>query len=247
MKKLIIMKKIFLLAALLISAAFTFSQDYEDLLVMYADGDFDKLVKTAESYTIKDKSKNDPEPYYWLAKGLFAMSKDAEYTSQDKYKNAYKDAITAIGKLQRKDKDGSIFSLYWEFFSEFKLSLYEVIENEISTGNYSKAYGWVIKVPKVDANDVGSKYLLGVCKYHKGDKSGATAEWKIAEQMLSEISSVADWNEPDFKMLSLGLIQTAECYIDSRKADAAKALMNKGYKWLEDDQSFKAKYDEIVN
>src|SRR5690606_29310235 len=127
------MRKLLLFTTMLLMGASSFAQEYEELLVMYADGDYDKLVKTAESYTIKDKTKNDPVPYYWLAKGLYAMSKDAEYTSQDKYKNAYKDAITAIGKLQRKDKDGSIYSQYRDFFSEFKLSLYEVIENEIST------------------------------------------------------------------------------------------------------------------
>jgi len=241
------MKKIFLLVTLLFTGVAVFAQRYEDLLVMYADGNYDKLVKTAESYTLKDKTKDDAEPYYWLAKGLFAMSKDAEYTSQEKYKNAYKDAITAIGKLQRKDKDGSVFNEYRAFFAEFKLSLFEVIENEISTGNYSKAYGWVIKVPKVSAGDVGSKYLLGVCKYRKGDKTGAATEWKEADKMLSEITSVGDWYEVDFKMLALGLAETAECYIDSRKTDNAKALMNKGYKWLEDDEYFKGKYDAIVN
>ncbi len=241
------MKKVFLFIAILFTSATMFAQDYEELLVMYADGDYDKLVKTAESYTIKDKTKNDPEPYYWLAKGLYAMSKDAEYTSQDKYKNAYKDAITAIGKFQRKDKDRSVYNEYRDFFSEFKLSLIEVIENEISTGNYSKAYGWVIKMPKVSPDDVGSKYLLGVCKYRKGDKSGATTEWKEADKMLAEITSVDDWREEDFKMLAIGLAETAECYIDSRRPEVAKELMNKGYKWLEDNEYFKSKYDEIVN
>ena len=247
MKKLIIMKKILLFVTVLLSSLFTSAQNYEDLLVMYADGNYDKLVKTAESYTLKDKTKNDAEPYYWLAKGLFAMSKDAEYTSQDRYKNAYKDAITAIGKLQRKDKDGSIFHEYRDFFSEFKQSLIEVIENEISTGNYSKAYGWVIKVPKVSPDDIGSKYLIGVCKYRKGDKSGATADWKLADDMLNAVTSVDDWSDEDFKLLSMGLIETAECYIDSKRVEQAKAIMNKGYKWLESDETFKAKYDEIVN
>lgn len=241
------MRKLLLFTTMLLMGASSFAQDYEELLVMYADGDYDKLVKTAESYTIKDKTKNDPVPYYWLAKGLYAMSKDAEYTSQDKYKNAYKDAITAIGKLQRKDKDGSVYNQYRDFFSEFKLSLYEVIENEISTDNYSKAYSWVIKVPKVDANDVGSKYLLGACKYRKGDKSGATTEWKEADKLLDGITSVEDWVEADYKMLALALSETAECYVDSRRPEIAKELMNKGYKWLEDNEEFKARYDEIVN
>lgn len=246
-EKLIIMKKIFLLVTVLFSGLVVFAQKYEDLLVMYADGSYDKLVKTAESYTLKEKTQDHAEPYYWLAKGLFAMSKDAEYTSQEKYKNAYKDAITAIGKFHRKDKDGSAYIEFRDFFSEFKMSLIEVIENETSTGNYSKAYGWVIKMPKVSPDDIGSKYLLGACKYRKGDKTGAATEWKEADKMLNEVTSVDDWRDEDFKMLALGLAETAACYIDSRKVENAKALMNKGYKWLEDNEYFKGKYDEIVN
>lgn len=243
------MKKFALLTTLLMSIFIGQAQppDYSDLLVMFADGSYDKLVKNAENYTMKESTKNDALPFYWLAKGLYAMSKDAEYTSQEKYKNAYKDAITAIGKFHRKDKDGSIFREYREFFSEFKKSMVEIIENELSTKNYAKAYSWIIKVPKVSPSDIGSIYLTGVCKFQQGDKSGASTSWKEADAALAKITSVEDWNDEDLRLLAVGVIETAECYVNSRRVDQAKTLLNKVFKWLEDDEDFKSRYDAIIN
>lgn len=223
------------------------SVKYDDLLVLFADGNYEKLVKSAEKYTLNDKTKNDAEPYMWLAKGLYAMSKDAKYSTDETYKNAYKDAISAVGKFMRKDKDGALFEENIDFFSKFKGSLVEVIENELSTKNYSKTYGWVLKMKKLSPNDAGNAFLEGACKYRKGDKSGATLSWVTANDLLSKITSVDDWKKEDFKLLELGVFETAQCYIDSRRVDNAKALLNKVKQWFEDDEDFKAKYDEIIN
>jgi hypothetical protein len=241
------MKTILILCTLFTSSFTILAQDYDDLLVLFADGNYEKLVKVADSYTQKEKTKKDPEPYYWLAKGLFAMSKDAEYTSQEKYKNAYKDAIGAVSKFVKLDKDGSKYEEYRAFFSEFKMSMVEVIENEIASGNYSKAAGWIIKIPKIDPNDFAYLYVEGACKYRKGDKAGASTCWKAADEKLNALTSIDDWREEDIKMLALGLMETAECYLDSKRIESAKEVMNKGFKWLEDNEAFKSKYDEIVN
>jgi hypothetical protein len=45
----------------------------------------------------------------------------------------------------------------------------------------------------------------------------------------------------------MGVIQTAECYVSSRQVDKAKTLLGKVAQWFEEDEEFKAKYDEIVN
>ena len=180
---------------------------YDDLLVMFADGNYEKLVKSAEKYTLSDKTQNDPEPYMWLAKGLFAMSKDAKYTSDEVFKNAYKDGISAVGKFMRKDEDKSVYEENISFFSEYRRSLIEVIENELSTGNYSKAYGWAIKMDKFEANDPGNLLLKGACKYKKGDKSGATIDWKNAETIIDSTKSVENWTAEDMTSPQKGLLE----------------------------------------
>jgi hypothetical protein len=45
----------------------------------------------------------------------------------------------------------------------------------------------------------------------------------------------------------MGVIATADCYVKGRQVEKAKALMGKVAQWFENDEDFKAKYDEIVN
>ena len=120
------MKKLLTVITLLFISMSSFSQDYEDLLIIKADGNWDDLIKKSEKYTLKGSSEKDALPYYYLAYGLYKISFEAD--RNDKYKNAYKDAFTAIGKMIRNDKDGSVQEQHAEFVDELKLSLLEIIQ-----------------------------------------------------------------------------------------------------------------------
>lgn len=218
---------------------------YDDLKILYADANYEKLTKVAEGYTLKDDLKKDALPFLWLAKGLYKISLSG--TDDEKFKSAYKDAIGALGKAIKNDKDGSKLSDHSEFVEEFQLSMATLIENDLMAKDYSKASGWVIKYYKVTKNPVGAKYLDGASKYRKADKAGANAAWKEADLMLGKISSISDWSEADKEILKFGVIQTAECYLASKQFEKAKSVMSKIAQWYEDDEEFKAKYDEIVN
>lgn len=246
-QKNIIMKKLLFLF-LTISAFSTQAQKkYDDLLVLYADGNYEKLVKSAEKYTLKESTEDDPMPYLWLAKGLYAMSKDAKYTTEEKYEDAYKDAISAAGKFKRKDENGSYKEEAYEFMNELKASLMEVIQNEFSTKNYSRGYSWVLKLRKIALDNPGYYFLKGACLYRKNNKSGARIEWKTGNEMLDKIKSIDDWSKADLSILKMGVIETAMGRMDSRQEDEAKALLNKVKQWFEEDDDFMAKYDQIVN
>jgi len=203
------------------------------------------LTKVAEGYTLKEDNKKHALPFLWLAKGLYKISLSG--TDDEKFKNAYKDAIAALGKAMKNDKDGSQLSDHNEFIEEFQLSMATYIENDISAKDYSKASGWILKYYKITKNPVGAKFLDGATKYRKADKGGANTLWKEADLLLGKITSIEDWTEADKKILQLGVLQTAECYLASKQKEKAKSLLNKIAQWYEDDADFKAKYDEIVN
>lgn len=240
------MKKLFL-ATILMWGGYVSAQapGYDDLRILFADGNYDKLIKSASSYTEKDKTKADALPYMWLGRGLYKMSQSGN--SEEKYKNAYKDAIGAIGKCMKQDKSGDVQREYAEFFEEFKKSLVETIGNELSAPDFKKAAGWVTKYYKLDANSIGAKYLEGACKFRGGDKGGANTIWKDAEKKLSALSSIEEMGEADKQLLKMGILQTAECYVSTRQTDKAKALLGKVAQWFEGDEEFKEKYDAIVN
>lgn len=242
----IIMKNLLSLLALVVST-FVNAQPptYDDLRILYADGNFEKLVKSATNYTEKDKTKTDPLPQLWLARGFYKLSLSGN--AGDDYKNAYKDAIGAVGKCIKLDKSGAIQKEYSEFFDQFKTSLVEVIGNDISIPDYKKASAWVLKYYKLDINSIGAKYLEGACKFRNADKSGANTCWKDAETKLAKVTSLEDWSQADIDLLKMGVLQTADCYVSIKQVEKAKTLLGKVAQWFEEDKEFKEKYDAIVN
>ncbi len=219
--------------------------DYEELLILKADQNWEKLIRQAEKMTVKNKTKNDPVPYYYLAYGLYKISFIGD--RPDEYKNAYKDALTAVGKMGRKDSDGAVEEEYEEFFNELKYSLLEIIRNEIEADEYRRAFGWVMKIYKFDRDHIGGKYLEGACRYRNGDKATARSKWKEAAQLIEELESTSDWMEADRDIIKLGMYESAKCQLDARQTDAAKEIMNLGNQWFEEDEDWKRWYDKIVN
>ncbi|WP_300663579.1 hypothetical protein [Fluviicola sp.] len=240
------MRKLVLIGALLTTKLLVAqAPEYNDLRILYADGDYEKLVRASEKYVLSDKTKSDALPHMWMARGLYKVSLSG--SADEKYKNAYKEAIGEVGKSIKYDKSGDVQTEYAEFFDEFKNSLVEMIRNEIEVPDYKKAATWVLKYFKINMTSIGAKYLDGVCKYRNSDKGGANTAWKEAETLLKSVSDIDSWSKAEKDLLMMGVIQTAECYISSKQVDKAKAVMSKVAQWYEGNEDFKTKYDEIVN
>jgi len=244
------MKNIFTLLTFIFIASMSYAQPpvYDDLKILYADANYEKLAKIASSYTEKDKTKKDILPYIWLAKGLYKVSLSG--TDDPKFKNAYKDAIKYLSKgikYDMKYNEGSTIAEHKEFIDKFQLSLFEIIDNEISAGGFRKAYGWCIKYNKITTNLVGIKYLMGACKYKDQDKATARTLWQEGDKLLDGLTTTEGWSEADLKTFKLGLLTSAEALKSTRQVDKARALLNKTAQWFEDDADWKERYDEIVN
>lgn len=241
------MKKLLLILCLLFGFTKVNAQPplYDDLLILYADGNYAKLIKQSIKYSEKDESKNDAVVYYFMAKGYYKISFVAD--RDEEYKNAFKDCFTAIGKCIKKDKDKKVFTEHRDFFSDVKKSLIETIRNDIEAKEYKKAMSWVSKAYKLNPTDIGAKYLEGACKFRSQDKGGANTLWKEAEKLLADLKSLDDYKQEDKDLLKMGIFETCECYISTKQVDKAKTLLGKVAQWYEGDEDFKAKYDAIVN
>ena len=221
---------------------------YSDLQILYADANYEKLVKVAANYTEKDKTKKDVLPYIWLSKGLYKISLSGN--TDPRFKNAYKDAIKYLSKGMKYDlkyNDGATIEEHREFVDLFQMSLFEVIDNEMSGGSTKRAGSWIIKYQKITTNPIGAKYLLGATKYMNQDKSTARTLWKEAKVMLDALTSVESFSEADLKLFKIGLLYTAQTLKDTRQIDKARALLNSAAQWFEGDDDWKERYDEIVN
>jgi hypothetical protein len=224
--------------------------EFEDLQILYADGNYEKLVKVSDGYTNKESLAKDPLPFLWLAQGLYKISLSG--SSSEKFKNAYKDAIAAFSKSLKNDqalvkKEGtSVLEDHQEFINEFQFSLAEIIRNDVEAKDFGKASGWIIKYYKITSNPVCIKHLDGAAKYKKADKTGANTLWKEADLLLSKVTSISEWNEAEKELLKQGILQTAECQIHAKQVEKAKATLEKVAEWYKDDLDFKTKYEELT-
>lgn len=244
------MKNILTLLSFMYLSTLAFGQrpNYDDLKILYADANYEKLAKVAASYTEKDKTKKDILPYIWLSKGLYKISLSGN--PDPNFKNAYKDAIKYLSKGIKYDlkyNDGATIDEHKEFLDKFQLSLQEIIDNEMTSGNVKRAYSWAIKYQKITMNPVGTKYIMGACKFEDQDKPSARTFWQEGEKLLAEVTSIEGFSEADKIMLRNGILASAEAMIKGRQNDSARALLNKAAQWFEEDEVWQQRYDEIVN
>jgi tetratricopeptide (TPR) repeat protein len=222
--------------------------DYDDLRILFADGNYEKLVKKAETYTAGEKTKYDPVPYIWMAKGLYEISLSG--STDERFKYAYKDAVKNLGKgikYDIKKNDGQAMEEFSEFIADFQLTCYNRISNDIEAGDHRKAYSWVGRYKKITQQQAGVYMLLGTCKYVAKDRSTARANWKEADALLPEITGVDGWSEADRNLLKLAIIETAKAYKESMQDDKAKDILGKAAQWFEGDEDWQRRYDEYVN
>ena len=135
------MKQLFFLFLFVIGFAFQSAAQppmYDDLLIYYADGDYEKLVKKAEKYTLDSDTKNDPLPYLYCSKANFEMSKDQKYLED--YPKAFNDAVKFAGKAIKKDKDGAVYGEHTNYFTDLKTAVVEDIRNMVDAEDYYKKH-----------------------------------------------------------------------------------------------------------
>lgn len=241
------MKKLFAIFGLLIYSGSSMAQspEYNDLIILFADANYEKLIREATKYTESDKTKNDALPYLWLSKGLFGISKKGD--KDEIYKNAFKESISALGSFRKKDKDGSLWQANLEYVDQLKGAVMEAVMNEIDAKLYKKAVPIITKYYKISPDDLGAKYLEAACKFRDADKGSANTIWKECEKKLAGLTTIEGWGEVDKALFKVGVLESAECYVSSKQVDKAKTLLNKVAQWYEGDEEFKTKYDALVN
>lgn len=243
------MKKLVLLLVLV--AGFVYQADaqppaYDDLIIHYADGNYEKLLKRAEKYTLNPKTKKDALPFLYLAKCNFEMSKHQQWL--DKYPKAFNDAIRFAGNARKKDKDGTIYADNVQFFTDLKTAVVEDIKNLVAEESFMKLMGYIAKLHRFNRDDLGSYFLKAGAQFMEKDKSGGKITTKEAWARLELVENVDAWRPIDFEMLRVGVIVYCDSQINiMRQPQNAKELLGRVKQWLEEDEDFMAYYDKVVN
>lgn len=219
---------------------------YDDLVIYYADGDYEKLLKVAEKYTLKDDTKKDAIPYLYLSKANYAMSKDSRY--DEDYPKAFKDALKYGSKCRRYDTDGTVYSEHIAFFTDLKKACVELIKNDLADGNYSRLNGDIAMLHRIAFDDVGSWFLKVAVHIRNKEKSEVKEFTEKANENLDAVTSVDAWQPVDFEMLKIGTFEYCKA-IDEvyRQKNLGTELLGKVKQWFEGDDEFMKFYNCYVN
>jgi hypothetical protein len=234
-----------------------FAQDYQDLLLLYVDEKYDKLLEKSIKYTESDKTKNDAMPFLYASKAYYEMSKDHKYKSD--FPNAYVEALAWAGKYRKKDKSYSYKTEAEPHIEKLKKEILEEVDNAFLDGtekSYKKALGSLKKVIVFDPECIGAELLRGELEILLKNKAEGT---KFVNEAMKKVNAVgkeiefSNLTETQQLYLKFALMTKAKLLLSSSKSQA-KDIMGKGhqyfYKEREDQKyeyttDFKELYDKL--
>ncbi len=246
------MKKLLVLFSLLLYAGVQTSkaQEYEDLMLLWVDQKYEKLVEKAERYTQRDKTKNHPLPYLYLAKGLYRISLDDKLKTQDRFKRAENEALSYVVKYKKKDKGGTYKADADQFISEMKKTYFEQAENFVEGKDYRKALSIMKKVVVFDPENAGVWLVKGVCEIEMKNKGEGEKNTAKGIEMVKTMQDFNDLLEVDQDFLRFSLIAYTEFLMRNNNRSTAQGVISLGYPYFqktEDDlgQPIKGNIDYI--
>jgi hypothetical protein len=239
MKKIVLINSFFFFGFMLNAQPPT----YHDLMILFTEGNYKKVVKQAEKYTLKDATKDDAMAYYWLGKGLYKLS--FQNIKDDEFENAYKDGIAYLGKCKKKDKTGEVFEKEIDFFHEVKSSMMEQIMNEITLKQYKKATEWCKRIYLIFPDDVATKYMDAACKYQLNDQTGAAILWNECQKPLEKMQSIDQLNDTEKDFFCYAITKNLGFMKEFKQQNMAKLVGQKGNMWFSENSEFKQAYESV--
>ncbi|MFD1550917.1 hypothetical protein DNU06_05060 [Putridiphycobacter roseus] len=246
------------LTGLLTTFSFAQRPEYNDLIVYFADGNLEKLLKQAEKYTTADDSRKDAIPYLYLSKANLEISKGGDLAEE--FPRAFKDAVKYAGKaIQKDDDDRTMYNANLPHFTAVKKEVFEQIRNLVESNDYGRLMGVLPLMEKIEKGEIGTAFLKAVAKYQRGDKSGFRIEQKEAlalldnfdtgSLVLSDDDSIeeAAKKKIDREVFKFGIIQYAKTLVVMEETSEAKAILGKVKQLYEEDKNFMKEYNKIVN
>lgn len=239
------MKKVFFL--LLITFPFLYqaqAQKYEKLLKYYIEEDYERCANKAYKMTQKSKTKKDPEPYLYVSMANYEMSRREEY--YESHPKAFNEAVKFAVKYRKKDKDGELMNEYKRYFSDLRTAIFEEAEMLMDEDKHSKAYKLFKSLVAFDPMNPGGHLFKAYNETILNMRNDANNSLEEFYQAFEAIERFDLLPEDTKRLLKKGTILYAHQLKEDGKSSVAKELMNKVFRYYENDEDFKRHYDEIM-
>jgi len=157
--------------------------EFDKLFDWYAMEDYERCAFKAESYTRKDKYRQAPEPYMYLALCMYQAHVNPDMFSEE-YKDPMKDALKYAYKFRKKDKTG-------ELYAQNKMQLDKIREEALDRAkfyfndeDYYKASSEFKRILKVMPDDVNIVFITGVAMVNSRNVTEGT---RLIDQALDTL------------------------------------------------------------
>ncbi len=245
------MKKATLIITALLLLGISFKVDAQakwenKLLNLYIDEDWAKLKSSALSVTENDKYKKEPLPYLYVSIAYFEMSKNPEYA--EKEPKAFKYAMKYAVKWRKKDKQNELYDEYYDtYFFDLKNVMIEEAQNYYDEGVAKKAMYNMKQMTGFSTEDYTAWFFRAMCEVKLQMSTEAVKHFAQAVPQLVAIPDFEEYPEEQQGLLKYCLMKYSDDLIESGLIDSAKTTIDIGYKYFENDEAYKRKYDEIKN
>jgi tetratricopeptide (TPR) repeat protein len=240
------MKRLLLLtlSILTLAPAFMLAQapKFEDLLSLFVDEKYEKVLMKAEKYTLGDDTKKEPLPYLFMSMSYYEMSKIDKY--KEDYKDSFKNAMKFAAKYGAKDKDHKYIGEYDEYFGKLRTEAMAEGETHLDDGKFPKAKSIFDQLSDIDPNDAGAQLMLAYTLRKMKAKKEADIAMGIASKLLKE--KKASTSKEQLVMLKNAIYKLAEDMKTTEKSKAREWL-DLGMEYFKDDQEYQVNYETILN
>lgn len=226
---------------------FAQEEEFDDLLILYVDGDYEKLIRKAEKYSEDDDTRRDPRPYLYMSKAYYGMSKDEKYAEE--YPKAFRDALKYASRYARKDDEREYWDINIEFINELRAEAMREADLYLSDDDrrgLSKAARLYRYLTDIDPGDPGAGMMYGAMLYKVNRRGEAD---RIVQEIGPKLPNIDmdDLSEDQKEMLKFGTIHFSQFLKEQGMLDSARVTMNIIHPYFENDNEFQLAYDEIQN
>lgn len=223
---------------------------YDDLKILFADAQYEKLVKDAEKYVNKPDLSEDPIPNVYLSMGLYKISFTSLVEENPAFSDSREASYEALSAAIELDKNGTKLDEHAAFIDEVQEYVMEVIGNEVELESYTKAASYIKTYAKVTKNaKAAAKLYEGYVKYLKApdDASSAESAWEKAIKMLTKdsLNDPSNWTKNDLILAKNGLLGTVKSMIAIENIDNIDILLEYYKPVFREDEEFLTELEKI--
>ncbi len=114
-----------------------FAQDYDDLLNLYLNEKYEKMLDKALDYTESTEHKSNAVPYVYCSMAYYHLSHDEKYKSD--YPNAFENTIKYAIEFKKNDTSHEYFDQYLDYIFTLRDAVIESARTAVTDGRHAEA------------------------------------------------------------------------------------------------------------